>query len=269
MRRIVSFGSYTFPDTVPERGEILRANFGDGVRHVARLPGLDGGVDLHGADPFPGEIGTVRCRFVLVAESASAMQTARDAVMAMARYGRAALTMQTGTNTSRWTWAKVASIALPSAHDSISERLCEVAVEWQVAYPRWFATAAASPVVAACSGTMTDFTITTGGNAIAAPVITIDPGTVIGSAGVTVRRMVASAAADEIVYGASLLASDALTIDCRALAVRKNGANAYANAFAAAHPAWLRLQPGANTIRVILGAGETASVSVAWDETWY
>ncbi|MDZ4770099.1 MAG: hypothetical protein SGJ24_13300 [Chloroflexota bacterium] len=269
MRRVISFGAYTFPSSVPDRGEVLRTNFGNGVPRTERLPGVDGGFDAYGADAMANEIGAVRFRFVLVADSAAAMSAARDAVMGMASYGRALLTIETSAGASRWTYAKINNIAMPTEHDAFSDKIGEVTIDWQVAYPRWFATAVGSPSAIAASGTATSATVTAGGNAVALPVITIDPGTAISAAGVRVQRLVSAVVVDEIVYGAALLATDVLVIHCKGLTVRKNGVDAYSTAFTALHPAWLRLKPGANTIRVILGVGETASVSVAWDDTWY
>ena len=268
MKRFVSFGAYTFPDTVPDSGEVLRSNFGNAVPRTSRLPGMDGGYDEYGDDAAAGEIGNVRARFMLVAATAAAMQTARDAVMATARYGRATLTVETFAGGQRFTKARVNNIAMNSEHDAYSEKLCEVTVDFQVALPRWYSVAGASPVTTACSGVLTDFTITNGGNANAQPVITIDPSVTLTS-GVKVQRIVSSVVVDQVDYDASLLASDLLVVNCQSLTVTKNAVDAYGNVFSSNHPAWLRLLPGANTIRVVLVGAETASVAVAWDDTWY
>jgi hypothetical protein len=269
MRRVVRFGSYTLPLTVPERSELLRTSFGDGVPRTVRLPGASGGFDMLGADPLPSEIGTVRARFSLIADSAAAMRAARDAVMGMAGMGREHLVLEMHDGSQRWAWAKVNAIQMPAEHDSISARIAEVTVDWQVAYPRWFSAASGSPLVIAASGALTDAALTTSGTAVAQPIITLTATSAIGATGVRIRRMVGSITADELVYAAALANGDVLTFDCRALTVRRNGVDAYINGFSAQHPAWLRLHPGANIIRVVLGAGETAAVSVAWDDTWY
>lgn len=267
MRRVISFGSYTFPDTVPERGELLRATFADTVPRVTRLPGMDGGFDEYGDDPAARDAATIRARFVLIADTPEDMADAHDAVMAMARYGRDVLTVETSGGDERWTYARVIDIAMPTGHDSVSDKLTEVTVDFQVALPFWYATSEDSPQTEACSGTSTTFIVTNAGNATAIPVITVDPATNLAS-GVTVQRIVSSVVVDEIDYDAALLSSDVLVIDCRSLTVRKNGSDAYGTAFTADHPAWMRLLPGSNSLKVILGGGESASVTVAWDDTW-
>lgn len=267
MRRVISFGSFTFPDTVPERGELLRATFADAVPRVTRLPGMDGGFDEYGSDPAAREAATIRARFVLVADTPEDMADARDAVMAMARYGRDVLTIETSSGDERWTYARVTDITMPTTHDSVSDKLTEVMVDFQVALPFWYADSADSPQTESCSGSATSFTITNAGNATAVPVITIDPSTNLVS-GVTVQRIVSAVVVDQVDYDAALLSSDTLVIDCRSLTVKKNGSDAYSTSFTADHPAWMRLLPGSNSLKVILGGGESASVTVAWDGTW-
>lgn len=269
MKRIVSFGAYTFPDTIPANGEILRTNFGSAVPRTERLPGMDGGYDAYGDGTAPSEIGTVRYRFVLVATTASEMAGKIDAVMGIVGYGRAKLTAETHGGDERWTWARVNNIHLPVGRDVMSNRQNEVTIDWQVALPRWYSTNGDSPQVEACSGTATTFTVVNNGTAAALAKISIDPGTAISAGGVTVQRLVDSVGIDEVAYAAALLATDALVIDAQTLTVTKNGADAYSNYFSANHPAWMRLLPGDNTIKVVLGAGETADVTFEWDDCWY
>ncbi|NUQ07326.1 MAG: phage tail family protein [Anaerolineae bacterium] len=240
----------------------------DGVPRTLRLPGMDGGYDLFGDSALPREVGQVRARFVVVAENAAAMAAARDAVLAMSGYGRARLVIEMHGGDQRWNWAKVNSISLPTEHDAIADRFAEATVDFQCALPHWYSTNDDSPQVEACSGAATTFTVTNAGNAIAVPIITIDPGSAI-SGGLTIQRLVSSEVADEIVYAAALISTDALIIDCPALSVTKNDADAYSTAFGADHSAWMRLLPGDNTIKVILGAAETADVTVEWDDCWY
>lgn len=267
MRRVLSFGDYTFPDTIPARGEILRTNFANGVTRTVRLPGMDGGYDEYGSDRLASEIGNVRYRFMLVAETPSEMADLRDEVMALADLGITELTIETPAGDERWTWAKVNNISMPTQPDVYSDKMVEVTIDWQVTLPRWFSDSEDSPQVEACSGTDTTFMVANGGNAAAVPIFTIDPSTDLTS-GITIQRLVSAVVVDEIDFDAALLASDVLVIDCKALAVKKNGSDAYGTAFSADHPAWLRLLPGDNTIKVILGGGESASVTVEWNDTW-
>lgn len=270
MRRILSFGAYTFPDSIPERGTILQTNFSNGVPRTDRLPGMNGGYDALGDDPFPAEVGSVRYRFVLVADTPAEMADKIDDVMEMSRYGRAVLTMETQGGDERFCSAKVNNIGLPIEADVYSERIVEVTVDWQVANPRWFSNSPDSPQVQACSGTNTTFTVTNDGNATATPIISIDPGVGgISASGLTIQRIVSAVVVDEITYAAALLATEVLSINCQTLTVRKNGTDAYGTAFSADHPAWMRLLPGGNSIKVILGGGEIADVTFTFDDTWH
>jgi hypothetical protein len=261
---IVSFGAYSFPDT---QSSIIN-NFGDTVPRTTRLPGMSGGFDEYGDDAAAHEIGRVTVRFWLHADTPAAMQGKRDAVRAMARYGRATLTTLDDYGVQRSTKARVNSIQMPDDVIARAQRTQQVTVDFQVALPRWYSTASSSPVTTACSGTATDFTITNNGNADALPIITIDPGATLTS-GVKVQRIVSATVVDEVDYDASLVASDLLVINCQSLTVQKNSTDAYGTTFTALHPAWLRLLPGANSLRVVLVGAETASVAIAFDDTWY
>lgn len=269
MRRAISFGAYAFPATVPAAGPVLEANFAEGQPTYARLAGASGGVDDSGADPAPAPVGAVRVRFALAAATPADMQSARDAALGLVRVGQAPLTVELADGRQRWALARAVRVSIPVEHDAIADRLAFVTIDFQVAYPRWYSTAAGSPASISASGASTDGTVTASGTAAARPVITIDPSTAISSGGLVIRRMVDAVAVDEITYAAALLSTDVLVVDCQTLTVRKNGTDAYENAYSAKHPAWMRLQPGANLIRVILGAGEAASVSLAWADEWY
>jgi hypothetical protein len=237
------------------------------VPRTVRLPGMDGGYDLLGDDAPPVEIGRVTWRYRLLADTRPQMEALRDTVKAMVRSGRQQLVMETSGGTQRWTYAKINNVGMPDSVVRRSERVQDVTLDFQVPHPRWFSTAASSPVVQACSGTNTTYTITTGGTAIAKATITVDPGATLTS-GVIVQRLVSSVVIDEVDFNASLVASDLLVVDARALSVKKNGADAYGNTFSTKTPGWFRLVPGDNTIKVILVGAETASVSIAWDDTW-
>lgn len=270
MRRLVSFGSYSFPDTVARDGEVLRTSFAQGQELLARAPGADGAYDLAGDDPYPTKPGSIRCRFKLVAESGADMQAQRDALLALTGYGRALLTAEFGDDTLRTTYAKAVAIEMPIDHDSWSERIADVSISFLVPFPRWESANEDSPQTEACSGTNTTFSLVNAGSALALPVITIDPGASdISASGLTIQRLVDSVVVDEIEYSAALDDLDALVIDCKALSVKKNGGDAYSDDFVAQHPAWMRLAPGSNSIKVILGGGESASVQFAWADTWY
>ena len=78
----------------------------------------------------------------------------------------------------------------------------------------------------------------------------------------------------KIKYAGSIAVGQSLVIDCGAMTIRNNGVNAYTStAFTleAGHSLreWLRLMPGANTIRVTRTGGDNASTCVlTYNDGW-
>ena len=76
----------------------------------------------------------------------------------------------------------------------------------------------------------------------------------------------------KISYGGSITAGQALVIDCAAMTVRNNAVDDYANlTLETGHTLreWLRLMPGANTIRVTRTGGDNASTCVlTYSDGW-
>lgn len=272
MSRVISFGSYTFPDRLTQFDD----NFGDAVPRTLRLPGMDGGYDQFGDDPAPTEIGRITLRLKVaqdgmdLASQGSAMQALRDDLRALTGMGRQVLTIEpSGGTAQRWTWARANFVQINQKMPAISDRLSDFTIDWQAADPHWYSDNANSGTAVAASGTATDFTLNNGGNARTVPTLTLIAGTAALASGVTVRRLDGTAVVDEVSYGGTVSAGGTLVIDCRALAVRLGGADGYGTAFAYEHPAWLRLLPGDNDYRIILGSGQTASVTFDWDDAWY
>lgn len=267
MSYIVSFDDYNFP----ERGIHLETNFADAVPRTTRLPGLDGGYDEFGDDPAPSEIGRVNARLRLNAASGSAMQTTRDELRGLAAIGRGSLVMQPSGGTvfaQRWAWARINSVQVVEKMHAVTDRVQDISIDWQVSDSRWYSEPVATPGDVECAGTATDFQVSPGGNAAAAPVITV---TAVGALpdGFTVQRLVEDVVYDEIEYGDALIDEDVVVMDCRALSVTKNDVAAYGTAFSTLHPAWMRLQPGDNDLRVVLNSGGSATLAIEWYDTWY
>lgn len=268
MSYIVSFGDYNFPD----RGIHLEANFADTVPRTTRLPGMDGGYDEFGDDPAPSEIGRVNARLRLNASGGSAMQAARDELRGLAAIGRGSLVMQPSGGTAayapRWAWARINSVSIPEKMPIITDAVQDASIDWQVSDSRWYSMELVSPGGQECAGTATDFQGTAGGNAIAYPMITVTASGTLPN-GFTLQRLVDAVVVDEIEYGEALDDEDEVVVDCRALSVTLNGAEAYGTAFVPLHPAWMRLLPGSNDLRVALNSGGSAEVTVEWYDTWY
>jgi len=272
MTRVVSFGSYTFPSKLVQ----LDSNFGDGVPRTQRLPGMDGGYDEFGDDPAPTEIGRITLRLRVaqdgmdLAAQGTAMQALRDGLRALVGLGRQVLTVEpSGGTATRWTYARANYVQTNEKMPAISDRLSDFTIDLQCADPHWYSDNAGSGTAVAAAGTATDFTLTNGGNARTVPVVALVAGTAALPNGVTLRRLDGTAVKDQVAFAGTVAAGGTLVIDARALAVTLNGADAYGTAFAYDHPAWLRLLPGDNDYRIVLGAGEAATVTWTWDDAWY
>lgn len=77
----------------------------------------------------------------------------------------------------------------------------------------------------------------------------------------------------KIKYAGTIAVGQSLVIDCAAMTIRNNGANAYTTEFTleAGHSTreWLRLMPGANTIRVTRTGGDNSSTCVlTYSDGW-
>ena len=74
-------------------------------------------------------------------------------------------------------------------------------------------------------------------------------------------------------FASSIAVGQSLVIDCAAMTIRNNGVNAYTTAFTleSGHSIreWLRLMPGANTIRVTRTGGDNSSACVlTYNDGW-
>jgi len=262
LTRVIHFGGVTLPDT----GLAFRDNFARFDPLETVLPGLDGALDQGGA----GAAGRIEYRLRLAADSAAAMVTARDAIKGLARIGAAELVIEPSPGgAQRSTWARLIDAAIEEGYAAETHVRSEAVLTFAAPTPRWFSTAqpTGSGTAQACGGVLTEFTRTANGNAAAYPVIAVTAGSALTS--VKIQRIVSGAAVDEVAYMGAIGAGGLLVIDARALQVTRNGVDAYNAYFSALDPAWFRLMPGANTIRVILGAGESAAVSVTWKDCWY
>lgn len=262
LTRVISFGGVTLPDT----GLAYRDNFAQLDPLETALPGLDGAFDQGGT----GAAGRIEVRLRLVADSAAAMVTARDAIKGLARLGSADVVIEPSPGSAqRSTCARLIRADIQESYADGTHLRAEAAITFAAACPRWFSvtTPSGSGTSHACSGAQTDFTRTTNGNAAVYPLITVTAVSALSL--VKVQRISGGVAVDEIAYTDAIGAGGVLAIDARALSVTRSGVDAYTADFSTLDPAWFRLTPGANTIRVIVGAGESAAVSVTWRDSWY
>lgn len=265
MTRLLSFGDYQFRDT----GVSLSWNFANLVTRTGRLPGVDGGFDEYGDERAPSEIGKIQATMWLKAFTAAEMTAARDAVAGMAAMGVQSLVIEPYRGGAvRSCRARLDAFTHTETYAQFPMQRQRITLNFQAAYPRWGAANADNATVISASGTATNATKTNAGNAVAVPVITLAATTNISASGLKIRRMVGATIADEISYAAALTSGDTLVIDCRDLSIKRNGSDAYSSAVTFSNAGWLRVQPGSNTIRVVLGGGETADVTIAFDDAW-
>jgi hypothetical protein len=287
MWRVLRFGLgrnvYEFADTVATFSD----SFGDVVPHTVRLPGSSGGLDGYGLDAAPSAVGKVECEFWLHAETDAEMQQKRDAVRAMAGWGKGLLRVRTEDGQERFTWARVNFINMQQRANAPVSRHQRVKVIFQVSAPRWYAEGTEAPLwgggeswgggakwggeatIQAVSGGEVTFTVTNSGNGTALPRITVYTDSGETAHGVTLQRIVDGVdVADEVAYPGTLGDGDTLEVDCRAASVKVNGADAYAG-LTYQEPDWFTLAHGANTIKVITGqAGDVCRVALRWYDTW-
>lgn len=287
LKRFVWRGNtYLFPATQIS----YRDNFRNVTPATSRLPGISGGYDDYGTDAAPSEIGQVQAYFWLEAATVAAMTTALDEIGAMAAWGAGKLYMQpTDTDAAeRWCRARVNAVDWSHNASDVPHRRVRVQVNFQAAYPRWYAEGnevtrwgdgtgwgsgalwGGGGTQINASGTLTETTITISGNAVTLPRITIAPGVGQSCENPTVQRLVSGNVEDEVSYTGTVDAGEVLEINAGALSVTLDGVDAYTSAFDYANPAWMRLYNGVNQMRVTFAnAGDAAAVTVYYNEAYF
>lgn len=287
MPRLVKFGEsgnrvYTFSDVVQ-----MRDNFADVVPRTVRLPGLDGGFDEFGTGRAPSEIGNVSATFWIYPPDGGTIDDAKDAVKAMADWGVQKLfASQYGGGNQRYVNARVNSLDFNENTRDVPHKRIRVQATWQVAVPFWFSAAGEVPtygggvtygggakyggagILIDAAGTSTEGTVSIVGNATTLGRVTVTVPTGEACSDIRVQRIVDSVAVDEWRYSGGLTDADTLEVNPNTGQVLLNGSGAYGSDFSFTHPDWLRLLPGNNTIRVVMGASDEADVEIRFTERW-
>jgi hypothetical protein len=275
IQRFVAGGNtYTFPATI----QGLRDNFKNVVPRTVRLPGMDGGFPTDGAGKRASEIGSISFSFYLRASSRADMEALRDAAQAMTNWGLGRLYMQPSdpTDSERWAWCAVNNITTARKEHEHTNLFQLVQCRFLAPDPYWFAPGTLtvwggttwgggewlSDNTTSVSGSSQYVTETNDGNATTHPIISLlATGTCVNP---RVQRIVDGAVVDEVKYNAVLAADDELVIDCRSKSVFLNTDDAYTSAFSYAHPDWLRLLPGDNTVRIAFDGAGAADVTLGY-----
>ena len=119
------------------------------------------------------------------------------------------------------------------------------------------------------SSTSTDVTVTTNGNAETFPRIIIQCGAAQTAENIRIQRFVNGSIVDQIRYAGVLGNNDRLVVNTRANTVTKNSVSHYTSDYTYNNAGWFRLQPGANTIKVLLeNSGDACDVEFRYYEAY-
>lgn len=297
MDTLIRFGAgsqlYEF---VPAQQISLRDNFRDLVQQATRLPGLSGGINEYGTGPSPRAIGNVQTVFWLLADEKLApdaqavqMQTLKSEVAKMSSFGVKRLYKQPmdASLDQRYCEASISNISYTETSADQPHARLRVQVNWQVTNPRWYSQGTEAPAWGdgslwgggtswggtapdyAVSGTSTEFTVTTLGNAETYPRIIIECGAAETAENIRVQRIDNGTVVDQVRYAGVLGNNDRLVINTRANTVRKNGISHYTSDFTYNNAGWFKLQPGANSIRVLMeNSGDAANLEFRYYEAY-
>lgn len=265
-RFVSPYGTYTFP-TVPGDQD-FRTNFKDLVARTTRLPGVSGGYDEHGSGRAPSEIGNVQFSIFLTSDTRAGMQALRDALNRMADWGVGVL-YDTINGVDRWCYARVNNITITEDRHKHTDLHQKVQLSFQVSDPFWYT---AGNTFVWDSGILWDganqywdlqtgtsvttsgtISITNNGSAFTLPRIFVNNTSGSGVTDLRIERVVNGLAVDDMRYTTTLATGTYLDIDTqrKRVSIGAVGTNAYAN-FSARSADWLRLLPGANSLRVTL-----------------
>lgn len=282
MARLIRFGDgdYLYDFTATDvYVQSFSDNFKSMVTQTVRLPSADGGYDQYGSRRTPLEIGSVRAEITLVDPTTQAMDGLRRDIAQMAGWGvrklyRSADYQDAGS--LQWCYARLDNQTIARNEKDYTDIFQPVPIVWQVAEPGWFAQNKESWVwggatwgsdkwggdatTQAVSGTSTDYTETVAGNFPTLPRIEVIPGSGNSCTNIKIRRLVSGAVVDELSYTGTITDTDSLLFDCRRKSVTLNGSDAYSDSDYR-RGNWFELEPGDNSIRVIMeNGGDAASV---------
>lgn len=280
MHTLTRFGQGSRVYTFPADGQVSYSdNFGQLVTKTQRLAGVHGGISSLGVGRGLQAIGTVRADVWLEFTDAADASDKVDSVREMAEWGLQPLFMQPLVGVERWCWARVTDIQTPMNVHNVPHRRMKVPITFEVTDPFWLTTGTetlwgefnwggADWGNGATAETVTaseDLAITVGGNTFTLARISILNDSGADASEIVIQRVVNEVVEDEVGWSGTLADGETLEIDPRRQWVVVNGALDM-SLFEARQPDWIRLKPGANTLRVTL-AGEV-DVTVSYLERY-
>jgi hypothetical protein len=122
----------------------------------------------------------------------------------------------------------------------------------------------------AATGELSEASATNNGNAPTVARISIRCSPTESCENPIVQRIVNGQVYDYVSYAGTLSNGDELIVDSRGHSVKLNGENAYGTSFDFKHPRMIRLEPGANLIRVLFAnATDAARVTLTFEDAYY
>ncbi len=292
MGEITTFGygsnQYVFANSAVKQ-ERISSNFANLVRTSQRMVMTSGGFDRYGISKAPNEVGTVTLQLTLKSSTRNGMETSRDSLRAIVRYGLSILVYQptNPAESKRFCYARVTTVSMPQSPSQHTDLHQQVTINWEVPNPVWHVAGSmaeslgvgfilgtsilgGSPTTINASGTSTDATVTNNGNSPTLAIVTLITSASQTCQNPTIRRIVGSSIVDEISYTATIGNSKTLIADASSKTVTLDSVNSFNSSFDFLHPSWIRLEPGANTIRVVFAnSGDAATVKVAAYDNYF
>lgn len=272
MYRIYAFDGIEIPDYDADH------NLGTGAALVSFQQLPNGFYDNYGTADSPQGIRPIVARGKIVETTATSMLTELDALRK--KIGkRGKLTLRFDDGTLRWQWARLVDVDIPA--DKHFRLMSEFTLTWITAAQHWYgiivspdewtvgdgtwvmgdgtaelgengtettltatgATGTAPP----SGGTTQTITVTNGGNKTATNIVfTITAGT----NNISAIKVANDTTSENWYFSTTVSAGNILSVDCGAMNVTNNGANAYANFVPSNRARWMTLDPGTNTLTV-------------------
>lgn len=273
--------TYTFTNV-----QTVLDNFRDLVARIVRMPGADGGFNEYGSERPASAIGTVQVSFIIRSNTKAGMEDLRDDAKEMADWGEGALFKQPSDSADdeRFCTATINAITMTDRPSGQTEFQQPGQATFSVPHPYWLtkgngilwdgdevwdgATAIwDGAAIINATGRSTSGSATNNGKATTWPDIniTIPAGELMTA--IEIQRIKNGAVIDAIQFLDSLEAGDQLVINTLKKSVTVNGADRFTTAFNYLTPDWFRLEPGSNTIEILMGkTTDQADVRLGYHE---
>jgi hypothetical protein len=277
--RLTQFGLYTFP-LFSKRDQVGTGDTGGGL--VSLVDGAS--YDSTGTGAAREATTTLSTSYEIIATTATAVQTARDAIRALAGT-RARLWAHFPDSTDRFVWARLARVRMERRREYVYYQPVELTFE--VAIPGWHGTGHGAPWLlddgeTLDTGLYLDLddvwipsssgdteTVNNGGNRMVRDVMV----TITASATATISDVRIRCGSCDWTWTGTVALNKSLTIDCAARSIKYDGADAYSGlTLNAGHTIadWLQLEPGDNTVTINFSgnANATAGVTFSFYDGW-